>query len=281
MKAYRTKDGHINLFRPDMNAKRFYDSCARLLMPSFPKDRYVKAVKEMVKANDDYVPPYGNGATMYIRPIMLGIAPTIGVQPSSEFVFMIFGIPVGSYTAGAQLSAIKLDTLPYDRAAHYGTGGAKVAGNYDGSLLPHKIAVKQGYTDNLYLDPLTHTKVEEAGGANFFAITKDGKTFITPKSPSILPSVTKYSLLYLVKNRLHMNAVQGDIYPKDFGKYAEAGLCGTAAVVTPVAGVNYKNHYYQFGDGKPGKITVKLYKMLSGIQFGDVKAPKGWIQRVE
>ena len=280
MKAYRTKNNHINLFRPDRNAHRFHNSCKRLYMPPFPEDRFVSAVKKMVKTNDEFVPPYGNGATMYIRPLMLGVGPTIGVQPSSAYTFIVFGLPVGSYLSGGQLNAVKLDTLNYDRAAHFGTGRAKVSGNYGGSILPNQIATKQGYADVLYLDPLHHHYVEESGGANFFAITKDN-VFVTPKSISILPSITKYSLLYLVQHRLGMKAVQGHIDIRHLDQYKEAGLCGTAAVIVPVGGINYKGHMHLFNHGKTGKLTLKLYHLLSGIQFGDVKAPKGWIQRVE
>jgi branched-chain amino acid aminotransferase, group II len=210
LKAYRTPDNKVQLFRPDRNASRFHDSCERLLMPAFPEDKFVEAVKQVVKANEDFVPPYGTGGTLYLRPLMIGVGDQIGVHPAPEYLFTVFAQPVGAYFKGG-LTPVNFTTSKFDRAAHKGTGQSKVGGNYAASLLPNKNASEKGFADCVYLDPVEHKKIEEVGSANFFGITKDD-VFVTPKSPSILPSITKYSLLWLAKNRLNMGAEEGDVY---------------------------------------------------------------------
>ncbi|MCK8623926.1 branched-chain amino acid aminotransferase [Apilactobacillus xinyiensis] len=280
MKAYRTKDGSIQLFRPDQNAHRMHNSCERLLMPPYPEDKFVEAVKKVVKANADFVPPYGTGGTLYIRPLMIGVGPTIGVHPSDKYLFTVFAMPVGNYFKGG-LTPTNFVTSEYDRAAHMGTGQSKVGGNYAASLLPGDNAHKKGFSDVLYLDPLTHQKIEEVGSANFFGITKDNR-FITPDSPSILPSITKYSLLWLAEHRLNLKAEQSDVYIDDLDKFKEAGACGTAAVISPIGGIQHGDDFHVFySETEVGPLTKKLYDLLTGIQFGDVEAPEGWIQKVE
>lgn len=280
LKAYRTKDGSINLFRPDQNAKRMTKSCARLLMPAFPEDKFVAAVKKVVAANADYVPPYGTGGTLYLRPLMIGVGGNIGVHPADEYIFTIFAMPVGAYYKGG-LKPTNFTTSYYDRAAPHGTGQSKVGGNYGGSLLPGDQAHKAGYSDVIYLDPATHTKIEEAGSANFFGITADNE-FVTPKSDSILPSITKYSLLYLAEHRLGLKAVEGDVFIDDLDRFEEAGAMGTAAVIAPIGGIEYKDNLHVFySETEVAPITKKLYNELTGIQFGDVEAPEAWIQKVE
>ncbi|RMW81407.1 branched-chain amino acid aminotransferase [Aggregatibacter aphrophilus] len=280
LKAYRCKDGSINLFRPDQNAKRMQNTCDRLLMPQVPTELFIRACKEVVKANDRWVAPYGTGATLYLRPFVIGVGENIGVRPAPEYIFSVFCCPVGAYFKGGMKPSNFLVT-DYDRAAPHGTGGVKVGGNYAASLLPHELAAERKFADAIYLDPKTHTKIEEVGAANFFGITHDNK-FITPLSPSILPSITKYSLLYLAKERLGMETIEGDVYINELDQFAEAGACGTAAVISPIGGIQYGDDFHVFySETEVGPITKRLYDELTGIQFGDVEAPEGWIVKVD
>ena len=280
LKAYRCKDGSINLFRPDQNAKRMQNTCDRLLMPQVPTELFIRACKEVVKANEKWLAPYGSGATLYLRPFVIGVGENIGVRPAPEYIFSIFCCPVGAYFKGGMKPSNFLVT-DYDRAAPHGTGGVKVGGNYAASLLPHELAAERKFADAIYLDPKTHTKIEEVGAANFFGITRDNK-FITPLSPSILPSITKYSLLYLAKKRLGMETIEGDVYINELDQFAEAGACGTAAVISPIGGIQYGNDFHVFySETDVGPITKRLYEELTGIQFGDVEAPEGWIVKVD
>ncbi|MEG0475966.1 MAG: branched-chain amino acid aminotransferase [Carnobacterium sp.] len=279
MKAYRAKDGSINLFRADQNAERMQRSCRRLLMPEIPTDTFIEAVKKVVKANEAYIPPYGTGGSLYLRPFMIGVGDNIGVKPAEEYLFSIFCMPVGAYFKGGLLPT-NFMVSGYDRAAGNGTGAAKVGGNYGGSLLPGREAQQKNFSDAIYLDPITHTKIEEVGSANFFGITKDNK-FITPVSPSILPSITKYSLLYLAKERLGLEVEEGDVYVDELDRFAEAGACGTAAVISPIGGIQYGEDFHVFySETEVGPITKKLYEELTGIQYGEVPAPEGWIVKV-
>jgi branched-chain amino acid aminotransferase len=280
MKAYRTKDGSINLFRPEENAKRMINSCQRLLMPEFPVEKFVEAAKAVVKANEKWVPPYNTGSTLYLRPYLMGVGDNIGVSPATEYIFSIFAMPVGPYFKGG-LTPTNFIVSDYDRAAPHGTGAAKVGGNYASSLLPGKEAHDRNYSDCIYLDPATHTKIEEVGSANFFGITKDNR-FVTPKSPSILPSITKYSLLYLAEHHLGMQVEEGDVYIDKLDEFSEAGACGTAAVISPVGGIQHGDNFHVFySETEVGPVTRKLYEELTGIQFGDIEAPEGWIVKVD
>jgi branched-chain amino acid aminotransferase len=272
LKAYRTKDGKIQLF--------MQESCRRLLMPEVPVDKFIDACVQVVKANQHYVPPYGTGATLYLRPLTIGVGDGVGVKPAKEYIFLVFCTPVGAYFKGG-MAPVNFTVSDYDRAAPQGTGAAKVGGNYAGSLLPHELAVKKGFADCIYLDPATHTKIEEVGAANFFGITKDNK-FVTPKSPSILPSITKYSLLQVAKDYLGMETEERDVYIDKLDEFAEAGACGTAAVITPIGGIEYKGKLHVFySETEVGPVTKKLYDTLCGIQFGDIKAPENWILEVK
>ena len=280
MKAYRTKDGSVQLFRPDQNAKRLQRTSDRLLMPQVPTDMFVDAVKQVVRANEEYVPPYGTGGTLYIRPLLLGVGDIIGVKPADEYIFTVFAMPVGNYFKGGLIPTNFIVSDKYDRAAPYGTGAAKVGGNYAASLLPGQMAHERKFSDVIYLDPATHTKIEEVGSANFFGITKDNE-FVTPYSPSILPSITKYSLLYLAEHRLGLKAIEGDVPIDDLDRFAEAGACGTAAVISPIGGIQHGDDFHVFySETEVGPVTRKLYDELTGIQFGDVEAPEGWIVKV-
>lgn len=279
LKAYRASDGSVQLFRPDENARRMQRSCQRVLMPPVSVEQFIDACKQVIRANMDYVPPYGTGATLYLRPFVIGVGHNLGVKPAPEYIFSIFCIPVGPYFKGG-MAPVNFVVSSYDRAAPQGTGAAKVGGNYAASLMPHAEAVKQGFADCIYLDPLTHSRIEEVGAANFFGITHDNE-FVTPASPSILPSITKYSLLYLAEHYLKMKATERDVFIDNLDEFAEAGACGTAAVITPIGGIHYKGQLHVFhSETEVGPVTRKLYDALCGIQFGDVEAPRGWIEKV-
>ncbi|WP_162011329.1 branched-chain amino acid aminotransferase [Streptococcus sp. S784/96/1] len=281
LKAYRTKAGSVQLFRPDQNAERLQRTADRLLMEPVPTDKFIDACKQVVKANADFVPPYGTGGTLYLRPLLIGIGDIIGVKPAEEYIFTVFAMPVGNYFKGGLQPTNFLIQDDYDRAAPNGTGAAKVGGNYAASLLPGKKAKSAGFSDVIYLDPATHTKIEEVGSANFFGITADNE-FITPISPSILPSITKYSLFYLAEHRFGMKAIEGDVFVDDLAKFTEAGACGTAAVISPIGGIQHGEEFHVFySETEVGPITKKLYDELTGIQFGDKEAPKGWIVPVD
>ncbi|MFC6345878.1 branched-chain amino acid aminotransferase [Vagococcus carniphilus] len=276
LKAYRCKDGSINLFRVDQNAKRFNQSGGRLLMPHVPEEKFIEAVKQVVLANHEYVPPYGTGGTLYIRPLLIGTGDSMGIGPAPEYIFTVFCMPVGFIFKG-DLEPSNFIVSDYDRAAPVGTGAVKVGGNYASSLLPGEKAKEQSFSDCIYLDPQTHTKIEEVGSANFFAITKNNE-FVTPISPSILPSITKYSLLYLAQDRLGMKAYEGDVFIDELDQFSEAGACGTAAVISPIGGIKYGDDFHVFySESEVGPVTKRLYDELTGIQFGDVEAPKDWI----
>ncbi len=279
LKAYRTKDGSIQLFRPNKNAERMNQSCDRLLMPHIPVEKFIDACVQVIQANEKFVPPYGTGATLYLRPFLIGVGDNIGLKPASKFIFSVFCIPVGPYFKGG-MKPVNFLVSDYDRAAPNGTGAAKVGGNYAGSLIAQKKAKANGFADAIFLDPATHTKIEEVGSANFFGITKDNK-FITPLSPSILPSITKYSLLEIAKDYFSMEVSEEDVFINDLDRFSEAGACGTAAVITPIGGIQMGEKLHVFySETEVGPITKKLYDTLIGIQFGDVKAPEGWIYKV-
>ena len=281
MKAYTTEKGQIVVFRPDLNAERMVNSAKRLEMPPFPQDRFVDAVKQVVKANEGYVPPYGSGATLYIRPYMFGSDAVIGVKPANEYQFRIFCTPVGPYFKGGA-KPITIRVSDYDRAAPNGTGHIKAGLNYAMSLHAIVEAHEQGYAENMYLDSATRTKVEETGGANFLFVTKDGKV-VTPKSSTILPSITRRSLVYVAKEYLGLEVEERPVYFDEVKDFAECGLCGTAAVISPVGKIvdHGKEICLPSGMDEMGQVTKKLYETLTGIQMGRIEAPKGWIQVIE
>ena len=281
MKAYTTEKGQIVVFRPDLNAERMVNSAKRLEMPPFPQDRFVDAVKQVVKANEGYVPPYGSGATLYIRPYMFGSDAVIGVKPANEYQFRIFCTRVGPYFKGGA-KPITIRVSDYDRAAPNGTGHIKAGLNYAMSLHAIVEAHEQGYAENMYLDSATRTKVEETGGANFLFVTKDGKV-VTPKSSTILPSITRRSLVYVAKEYLGLEVEERPVYFDEVKDFAECGLCGTAAVISPVGKIvdHGKEICLPSGMDEMGPVTKKLYETLTGIQMGRIEAPKGWIQVIE
>lgn len=281
MKAYTTENGHTVIFRPDMNASRMADSCRRLEMPVFPEDKFVEAIAETVRANEDWVPPYGSGASLYIRPYMFGSNPVIGVKPADEYQFRVFTTPVGPYfKGGAKPLTIKVSD--FDRAAPHGTGHIKAGLNYAMSLHAIVTAHAEGYAENMYLDPATRTKVEETGGANFLFVTKDGKV-VTPKSDSILPSITRRSLVHVAKEYLGLEVEEREVLFDEVKDFAECGLCGTAAVISPVGKIvdHGKEICLPSGMDEMGPVTKKLYETLTGIQMGRIEAPKSWIYTVD
>lgn len=280
LKAYTTEDGHIVTFRPDLNASRLADSAKRLEMPVFPEDRFIDAIQKVVEANAAYVPPYGSGATLYIRPYMMGTNPVIGVKPADEYQFRVFVTPVGPYFKGGA-KPLTIRVSDFDRAAPNGTGNIKAGLNYAMSLHAIVTAHADGFDENMYLDPKTRTKVEETGGANFIFITKDNK-LVTPKSDSILPSITRRSLMYVAEHYLGMTVEHREVYFDELKDFAEAGLCGTAAVISPVGKIvdHGKEICFPSGMNDMGPVTKKLYDTLTGIQMGRLEAPEGWIKRI-
>lgn len=281
MKAYTTEDGRIVTFRPDLNAERMENSAKRLEMPVFPKDRFIQAVVDTVKANAAYVPPFGSGATLYIRPYMFGTNPVIGVKPADEYQFRVFTTPVGPYFKGG-VKPLTIRVTDFDRAAPHGTGHIKAGLNYAMSMHAIMDAHRQGYDENMYLDAATRTKVEETGGANFLFVTKDGKV-VTPKSDSILPSITRRSLIYVAQHYLGLEAEEREVTLEEVKDFAECGLCGTAAVISPVGKIvdHGKEICFPSGMTEMGPVTKKLYETLTGIQMGRLEAPEGWLQVIE
>lgn len=277
LKAYATQDGKFVLFRPDQNAKRMAATCHRLLMPEFPSERFIDAIKKVVNANIEYIPPYGLGAALYIRPYMFGSGAKMGVGSSDEFIFRIFCSPVGPYFK-AGFKPARLKVSEYDRAAPNGTGHIKAGLNYAMSLFPGYKAKKAGYAENLYLDAATHTKVEETGGTNIIFVTTDNK-IITPKSSSILPSITRQSLMQIATDYLGFETEEREISIDEVSTFAECGVCGTAAVITPVGRIDYGNNQICFPTGmeKAGPVIKKLYETLTGIQVGRINGPKEWV----
>ena len=281
LKAYTTEDGHIVTFRPDLNGERMENSAKGLEMPPFPKERFVDAITKVVEANAAFVPPYGSGATLYIRPYMFGYDSIIGVKPANIYQFRVFCTPVGPYFKGGA-KPITIRVSDFDRAAPHGTGHIKAGLNYAMSLHAIVDAHKNGFDENIYLDPQTRTKIEETGGANVIFITKDGK-LVTPKSNSILPSITRRSILQVARDYLGMETEEREVYLDEVKDFAECGLCGTAAVISPVGKIvdHDKEICFPAGMEKMGPVTQKLDETLTGIQMGHIKAPEGWIHVIK
>ncbi|MDY4067584.1 branched-chain amino acid aminotransferase [Bullifex sp.] len=280
LKVYRTKDGHVVAFRPDLNAARLQSTCRRLIMPEISEEDFLKALDELIKANIDYVPPFGSGATLYVRPFIYGSGPVIGVKPAPEYEFRMFCTPVGPYFKGG-VKPIKLLLSDYDRAAPHGTGNIKAGLNYAMSIYAGEHAHSLGYNENIYLDSATRTYVEETGGANFLFVTKDNKV-VTPKSNTILPSITRRSLMIVAKDYLGLEVEERPVRFDEVKDFAECGLCGTAAVISPVGLVHTNDGDICFPSGMEnmGPVISKLRETLTGIQMGEIEAPEGWIHRI-
>ena len=281
LKAYTTENGDIVCFRPDMNAQRMYDSAARLEMPSFPKDKFVEAVEMVVRANAAWVPPFGSGATLYIRPFMFATGDVIGVKPATEYQFRILVTPVGPYYKGG-VKPVKLQVPEFDRAAPHGTGNIKAGLNYAMSLHPSVIAHSKGYADNLFLDPQTRTYVEETGGANVLFVKKDG-TLVVPQSftDSILPSITRRSLVDVAEKMLGMTVEQRPVRFDEIDQFVECGMCGTAAVISPVGQIDNGDTSVVYGMEHVGPVMKKLRETLTGIQSGAIEDQFGWVHKID
>ena len=281
LKAYRGKDGKIRIFRPEANAERLQSTCDGILMPELPTEKFVAAIKKVVKANERFIPPYESGAALYIRPLLIGTGAQVGVHPANEYRFVVFVTPVGPYfKGGAKPITIRVTDL--DRAAPRGTGHIKAGLNYAMSLYNIGGAHENGFDENLYVDPATRTKVEETGGANCLFVDKNG-TVVVPKSPSILPSITRRSLVTVAKDYLGLNVEEREVYLSELSDFAEMGLCGTAAVISPVGKVydHGKEICFPSGMDEMGPTIKKLYDTLTGIQMGRIEAPEGWIVEIK
>ncbi len=280
LKAYTTQAGHIVTFRPDLNAERMIDSAKRLEMPPLPKERFLEAIDQVVKANAAWVPPYGSGATLYIRPYMFASSPVIGVKPAEEYQFRVFVTPVGPYFKGGA-KPLTLCVSDFDRAAPHGTGHIKAGLNYAMSLHAGVTAHANGFDENMFLDPATRTYVEETGGANFLFVDKE-KKIVIPKSDSILPSITRRSLVAVARDILGLEVTERPVRLDELENFAECGLCGTAAVISPVGKVvdHGKDICFASGMDEMGPVIKELYDTLTGIQMGRIEAPEGWIRRI-
>jgi len=280
LKAYRGEDGKVRVFRMEMNAKRLQNSAHRSCMAPVPVELFEEAVERAVKANIEFVPPYGTGATMYIRSLLIGTGPQIGVAPSAEYTFIVMVMPVGAYYKGG-LQAVRACLVDeYDRAAPRGTGMVKMAGNYAASLLPHEKAKEAGFPIDLYLDAAQHKYVEEFGSSNFIAITKDGK-YVTPDSSSVLPSITNDGLQQVARD-LGITVEKRPIdFVKEIGDFAEVAACGTAVVITPVSEIvrlsTGESWKMPTGDSC-GPVLQKLYDTYTGIQWGKLPDTHGWLK---
>lgn len=280
LKAYTTEDGRTVCFRPDLNAERMIESCKRMRMPVFPKERFLDAIVKTVSANREWVPPYGSGASLYLRPYMFGSNAVIGVKPATEYQFRVFATPVGPYFKGG-VKPLTVRISDFDRAAPHGTGHIKAGLNYAMSLYAIVDAHEQGFDENIYLDSGSRTYIEETGGANILFVTKDGKV-VTPKSTTILPSITRRSLMYVAKEYLGLEVEERPVRVDELESFAECGLCGTAAVISPVGKIvdHGKEICLPSGMGDMGPVTKKLYDTLRGIQMGTIPAPEGWIVEI-
>ena len=283
LKAQTASDGRVLLFRPNLNSERMNLAGPRLLMPEVPQAMFLSAVEQTVRANHAWIPPYGSGASLYIRPMLIGVGENLGLKPAQQFEFRVFVSPVGPYYQQGGPAAISLAVSDVDRAAPRGTGSFKVGANYAGGLLATRMAQELGANEALYLDSLERRYIDEAGSANIVIALKDG-SFVTPKSDAILPSITRRSIMHLASDKLGLQTEERPIdLREEFSNFAEVAACGTAAVLSPVGRVWYDEAWHNVsGDGKTvGPIMQQLYDLLIGIQKGELDDPYGWIHEVE
>jgi len=273
MKAFRCKDGKVRIFRPGANANRINSSARRLLMPEFPVETFIEAVRTVVRDNIDYVPPYGTGGSLYIRPVMFGTTPQMGVGPSKEYMLVIMVMPVGAYYRGGIKPVDAMVSVDYDRAAPKGTGHIKAAGNYAASLISNKQAHDNGCAVALFLDPATRTYIDEFGTSNFLAITKDN-CYVTPLSDSALPSITNDSLMTIAAD-LGMKVEHRKVHYTELADFTEIAACGTAVVITPVHRLFYGDKTYTYHE-VIGPTLKKLYDNMTGIQYGELPDLHNW-----
>ncbi len=277
LKAFCCKDGKVRIFRPQANAARLNASARHLMMPEFPVERFVEAVRRVVQDNIDYVPPYGTGGSLYIRPVMIGTAPQIGISASTEYELIFMVVPVGAYYKGG-IKPVDAMISDYDRAAPRGMGHIKAAGNYAASLYPTNIAKQHHCPVALFLDPRNREYIDEFGTSNFFAISADGAAYLTPESDSVLPSITNMSLMELAAD-LGMRVERRPIRVSELEHFSEAGACGTAVVVTPVRSIHHGERCYMFGE-EIGPRLKALYEKMTGIQYGELPDTHNWLVEV-
>ena len=282
LKAYEHKDGSVSLFRPEENARRLQKSAEKLIMVAPPEELFLEAMEKIVQLNKRFVPPYGTGAALYIRPLLIGISGMLGVQPSNEYLFLVFASPVGPYfKEGLKPLKFKIEEK-MKRAAPGGTGDVKVGGNYAASLRVSRAARAEGFKEVIYTDAETNQYLDESGPANFFAISKDGTAYITPKSETILPSITNKCLMYLAEHDLGLRVENRPVKVDEIFDFSEAGCCGTAAVITPIESLSFRDDTIVYAkDGKVGPVSQRLYDRLTGMQVGDVEDKFGWSRKVK
>ncbi|PID56588.1 branched chain amino acid aminotransferase [candidate division KSB3 bacterium] len=280
LKARTARDGRVLLFRPDRNAARMIASARGIAMPAVPEDKFIDACRQLVRANLRWVPPYGSGAAFYLRPVLFGHGDNLGAKPADEYLFCIYGSPVGPYFQGT-LRPIHVCVADADRAAPRGTGALKIGGNYAAGLRLRKQAAEAGYDDCLFLDARQRRYIEELGGANVFVIRKD-KVLVTPQSDSILPSITRHSLMSLAKNSLGLKVEERPLPLEELSDCHEAAACGTALGIVPIGSVSSRERVYTFCEGgkKAGPLTRQIHDLLSAVQFGECSAPDGWLVEV-
>lgn len=276
LKAFRGKDGKVRVFRMDENAKRIQRSAEGIMMPPLPEEKFMEMAKTVIRLNERFIPPYGSGASLYLRPLQVGISPQVGVKPAKEYLFVIFVSPVGPYFKSGFNPSACVITRDYDRAAPLGTGTYKVGGNYAASLRANHEAHEGSYSAEIYLDSKEKKYIDECGAANFFGIK--GDTYVTPLSTSILPSITNKSLMQIAED-LGLKVERRHIPLEELAEFDEAGACGTAAVISPIGRIDdpETGHSYVFAkDGRPGPVSTKLYHQLLGIQTGEVDDTHHW-----
>ena len=281
LKAFRGKDGKVRIFRLEENAARLQSTCQGILMAELPTERFKEAILKVVKLNERFIPPYETGASLYIRPLLIGTSAQVGVHPADEYMFVVFVTPVGPYFKGGFSTNPYVIIREFDRAAPHGTGIYKVGGNYAASLVAGEIAHSKGYAAVLYLDPKEKKYLDECGPANFFGIR--GNSYITPQSHSILPSITNKSLQQLAED-MGLTVERRPVPFEEIATFDEAAECGTAAVIAPISQIDDLDENKSFviaKDGKPGPVCEKLYHKLRAIQYGDEPDTYGWISIIE
>ncbi|GJQ09285.1 hypothetical protein GpartN1_g1076.t1 [Galdieria partita] len=282
LKAFACKDGSIRIFRPDKNAERLQLSASRIMMPLVPKEMFLDAVVRAVQENCEYVPPYGSGGSLYIRPFLFGSGARVGLGPSDEYTFIVFVVPVGDYYKGGLAPVTAIVTEDYDRAAPLGVGNVKVGGNYAADLLPYMKSKERGYPVNLYLDPVERKYIEEFGTSNFIAIGNKRTSFITPNSKSILKSITNQSLMQLAEEELGLQVEYRKVAIDEVSHFDEVAACGTAVVITPVGRIVYQDEVISIGNNpdQVGPVSKQLYELMRSIQFGQIPDKRHWMYKV-
>ena len=279
MKAFSRADGSVGVFRPEQNARRMDATARRLMMVAPPEELFMEAVETVIKQNRDWVPPYGTGASLYLRPVLMGSSPHVGVHPSEDYIFLLLCMPVGPYYKNGFFPVKAYIQEAYDRAAPRGVGNVKAAGNYASGMLGDFDGKGKGYPICLYLDSTTHTYIDEFGTSNFLGITKNN-TYVTPDSSSILPSITNDSLQVIALD-LGMAVEKRPVAISELTQFAEVGACGTAAVITPVYSITHGEKIYTFGkEQEAGETLTKLFKQIQGIQYGEVEDTHGWMVEI-